>query len=64
MKNLQNFGIQELSLQEQKELDGGVYFLIIGCLGLVGLLVMSVILVHNVFFHCEKNNLSSKFKTI
>ena len=39
MKNLQNFGIQELSLQEQKELDGGVYFLIIGCLGLVGLLL-------------------------
>jgi hypothetical protein len=33
MKNLQNFGVQELSATEQKEVDGGFAFIALCCLG-------------------------------
>ncbi|MDA9317103.1 hypothetical protein N9Q58_04225 [Polaribacter sp.] len=30
MKNLENFGVQELSIKEQKEVDGGFFGYLIG----------------------------------
>jgi hypothetical protein len=32
MKNLQNYGVQELNATEQKEVDGGFVFIALCCL--------------------------------
>ena len=37
MKNLQNFNVQELSAQEQKETDGGWFFTILAIAFVVGI---------------------------
>lgn len=53
MKNLQNFGVQELSLQEQKEVDGGGFFTFLAIMA-VGALVFAIgNAIGNAFDNCE-----------
>ena len=53
MKNLQNFNVQELSLNEQKKIDGGWFFTAL----LVGVIVLGVYALGNAignsFDDCE-----------
>jgi len=39
MKNLKNYGVQELSIKEQKETEGGVLFVLFGAVIGLGILL-------------------------
>jgi len=41
MKNLENYGVQELSIKEQQEIEGGWFFLALGIGLVIGLLTGS-----------------------
>ena len=38
MKNLENYGVQEMSIKEQKETEGGWFFLALGIGLIIGLI--------------------------